>query len=234
MALTVNVSEVSQKLRQAFEPLSAREVGKYASMAINKVLAKDRVFIGRQIRQEYNMNVFDAKSQIVQRLSTINTLIGTLSGDAGFTPFEHFKISGENINTGAAVKVKREAKYGIKGGKRVVVGRKTAVSGGSGRMSTFEVTIKKNRTTLFTHAFIARTKNGPMLFNRGEYNYRTNRFGSIPRRLPMNRLRTLSVWQEMRSKSIMGKSELLLRAEYGAEFFRLCNLGLRRAGHWSY
>ena len=69
-----------------------------------------------------------------------------------------------------------------------------------------------------------------MLFNRGAYDYRTNKFGSISNKYPMNRLRTLSVYQEMRSRSIMGKSELLLKAEYGKELTRLMTLAATRLG----
>lgn len=230
--LSVDVTQLTQTIRREFDAITGRELAKSASLAINKVLRSDLVMIAREIRKEYNMNVFDSKSQMKLQPSTMNTLIGTISGDASFTPFEYFKVTGEEMNTGNGIKLKREAKYGIKNGKRVVEGRKTGVFGGSGRMSTFEVAITKSSTTLFTHAFIATTKNGPMLFNRGAYNYRTNKFGSIPERLPMNRLRTLSVWQEMRSKNIMGKSQILLQTEYAKELTRLLSLRLTQMGHW--
>jgi len=226
--IIANVRDVARELRKAFDPLTGRQVAQAASSAINKTLSKDRVFIGREIRQVYNMNTFDAKNEIPQTMSTINTLTGKLSGNAGFTPMEYFKISGDNSLTGQGFKVKRQAKYAMVNGKRKVVGRSTS-STDSGRHSTFEVSIMKNKTSLFKHAFLANTKNGLMLFNRGRYNSRTNVFGNRTGRLPIDRLRTLSVWQEIRNKGIEGRSVPYLKTEFTKEYQRL--LILRMSGH---
>jgi hypothetical protein len=169
MRLEVELKDITLELRKQFDSLMGRPVAQASASAINKVLASDRVMIGREIRREYNMNVFDAKSEITQKLASVNKLYGTLSGNAGFTPFEYFKISGENNITGNEFKVKRKSRYAIVNGKRKVIGKSTDLGGESGRHSTVEVTIAKGRTTLFTHAFFANTKNGPMLFNRGSY-----------------------------------------------------------------
>jgi hypothetical protein len=233
MPITVNVRDVTKVLREQFDSLTGRQVAQAASSAINKTLAVDRVFIGREIRRVYNMGVFDAKSEISQGMSSINTLTGTLSGNAGFTPFEYFKVSGENSLTGEGFKLKRKSRYTIVNGKRKVSGKNTSISSpGQGRHATFEVSIFKGQATLFTHAFIANSKNGPMLFNRGSYDSRTNVFGSISSRNPMERLRTLSVWQEMNNGKIVGKSEFLLKQEYEREFYRLLLLRLSGKGGW--
>jgi hypothetical protein len=232
MAIEVLLQDVTREIRRQFDLLNARQVAQAASSAINKVLAVDRVFIGKEIRSRYNMGVFDAKSEIVQGLSSPSTLFGTLKGNAGFTPFEYFKINGESSLTGETFKVKRTSKYAIVNGKKKVVGKGTSVGQGEGRHATFNVTIIKGQSSLFTHAFIANTKNGPMLFNRGQYSSRTNNFSSISRRNPMDRLRTLSVYQEMTDKKIVGKSEVLLRLEYEREFFRLLTLRLSGKGAW--
>lgn len=229
MPVVVNVNNLTGELRKRFDALTSKQVARAASASINKVLKSDRVMIAREIRRIYQMNVFDSKSQIEQKLSTINTLRGTLSGDAGFTPFEYFKVSGENSISGSEFKVKRRATYSMINGKKKVVGRSTD-AGGEGRHATFTVSMIKGHSSLFTHAFLATTKNGPMLFNRGSYNSRTNVFGSVSPRLPMDRLRSLSVWQEINSKQIVGKTDLLLRQEYGRELYRLMNLQLKRGG----
>ena len=231
--IEVNVKDITKVLRDQFDTLTGRQVAQAASSAINKTLAVDRVFIGREIRSTYNMGVFDAKNEIVQVMSTIATLNGQLKGNAGFTPFEYFKVNGENSITGATFKTKRSAKYATINGKRKVVGRFTSVSGSNeGRHATFEVSIIKGQSELFTHAFIANSKNGPMLFNRGSYGSRTNRFSSISTRNPMERLRTLSVWQEMNNKTIVGKSAFLLEKEYEKEYYRLLVLRLQGKGAW--
>jgi hypothetical protein len=234
MQVIVNVRNITHELRKQFDALTGRQVAQAASSAINKTLKADRAMIGKEIRSVYNMGVFDAKSEIKQDLSTVTTLRGQLRGNAGFTPFEYFKISGENNITGATFKTARKSKYTTVNGKRKVSGKTTAVSAaGEGRHATFEVAILRNRSKLFTHAFIGKTKNGEMmLFNRGTYNSRTNHFGSISRRNPISRLRTLSVWQEMNNKKIVGKSEALLRAEYTKEFHRLLILRLQGHGAW--
>lgn len=189
----------------------------------------DRVFIGREIRKVYRMNTFDAKNEIPQIPATSRTLTGELKGNKGFTPMEYFKISGENNITGNQFKVKRTAKFAMVNGKKQ---RVTTMGGESGRHSTFEVSISTGKTTVFTHAFMANTRNGPMLFNRGSYNSRTNIWGSPSDRLPIDRLRTLSVWQEIRNKGIEGKSEILLKTEYSKEYLRLLNLRLSGQGAW--
>lgn len=233
MRVTIELKDLTNELRKQFDPLTGRQAAQAASSAINKVLAMDRVFIGREIRSVYNMGVFDAKSEIQQRMSTVSTLVGSLSGNAGFTPFEYFKVSGENSITGEGFKLKRKAKYTIVNGKKKVSGRNTSVSSpAQGRHATFEVSIFKGQASLFTHAFIANSKNGPMLFNRGSYGSRTNVFSSVSTRNPMERLRTLSVWQEMTNKKVVGKSDLLLRTEYGKEFYRLLELQLCGKGAW--
>lgn len=231
MALVVNLKDATVQLRKQFDTLTGRQVAQAAASAINKVLKSDRSMIGREIRSEYTMGVFDAKSEISQSMASVNKLIGSLSGNAGFTPFEYFKIGGESNVTGSTFKVKRTSRYAMVNGKRKVVGKSTD-AGGQGRHATFEVTIKKGHTSIFAHAFMANTKNGPMLFNRGEYTSRTNVFNSISRRNPMMRLRTLSVYQEMTNKRIMGKSEFLLRQEYERELRRLMLLRLSGQGAW--
>lgn len=227
--IVANVHEISKELRKAFEPLTGRQVRPLAASAINKTLAMDRVFIGREIRKEYRMNVFDAKSEIPLIPASARTLTGILKGNAGFTPMEYFSISGENNNTGSQFKLKRKGKYVMVNGKKTRVNT-SSLGGETGRHSTFEVSISAGKTTVFTHAFMANTKNGPMLFNRGAYNARTNVWGSKSDKLPIDRLRTLSVWQEITSKKIVGKSELLLKTEYSREFLRLLNLRLSGQG----
>jgi len=229
MPITVNLKDLTVELRRAFEPLTGREVARSASAAINKTLSSNRVFMGKEIRRIYNMNTFDAKNEITQRNAKPSTMTGSLWGNAGFTPFEYFKLSGEGNNTGEQVKVKRAARYKMQNGKRVVSGRQTQVEG-SGRHATFEVSIVRGRTKLFTHAFIAQTKNGPMLFNRGKYNYRTNVFGSISQRNPISRMRTLSVWQEMTNRTVLGRSASYMQEQYRKELLRLMELQLR--GKW--
>jgi hypothetical protein len=230
MPQVINLTEVTQQLRKGFDALVGKEVARCSYLSINKTLSADRVFIGKQIRKEYNMNVFDAKSQIVQTNASASKLWGTLSGNAGFTPFEYFKVSAKSNISGQVTKLKRSAtRYAMINGKKTIVGRSTSLAD-SGRHSTFTVSITKNKSSLFTHAFIANTKNGPMLFNRGQYTSRTNQFGSISPRNPMERLRTLSVWQEMTSRNIMGKSEILLRTEYQREFTRLMGVTLSAKG----
>lgn len=199
-----------------------------ATMAINRTLSKDRVLIGREIRSVYRMNTFDAKNEVPQEMANTRTLTGKLKGNAGFTPFEYFKIKG--TAKAGAVTVKRAVKYGMKNGKRVVAGRQTAVGGASGP-SIFQVQITKQRTSTFMHTFVINTKNGPMLMNRGRYQSRTTKLGGRSGRFPVTRLRTLSVWQEINNKGIRGKSEALLKKEFTAEYLRLLNVGLTN-GKW--
>lgn len=229
--IQANVRNISQEIRKAFDPLTGKEVAKIVAMAINSTLRKDRVMIGREIRKVYKMNTFDAKNEVPQVLANTKNLTGKLLGNAGFTPMEYFSISGKNMDTRQAFRLKRSPIKALnKNGKLVTVGRRTNVMGGGSAPSTFKVTIMAGKTTTFTHAFIANTKNGPMLMNRGNYNYRTTKLGAPSPRKPMTRLRTLSVWQEINSKGIRGKSEALLKKEYSLEYERLLNVQLTRAG----